>query len=168
MGFDVHLIPTRAGAPREVVNPFTREHVMTRPMEMSDDERARVLEAVARHGGRLDARGSGVVSIEGKATVDMTALGMAVVRGDLEAACRLLFDVAHAGGLVAASDAGPSLVTSAETYARVNALCAEDPALRDVLGDELEVVTSAAEMATHLRASFDQAVAYSRHAMDAE
>ncbi len=161
MGFELMLRGTRRASPREVRNPFTGQLQMHAPVAMSETELQGTLAVLARHGGRLDECGSGLVRLEGAALQfsGFNAEGDLIkVIGDLRVACRVLFDLAAAGQMAILPDSGHGLVTSSEALARAQQLGEE-------LGTPVFVVENAEALATALTSECESARAYAEQAV---
>jgi hypothetical protein len=154
MGYELSLQPTRRGPLRDARNPFTGAVQPMAPLEMSPEELHAALAVLERHGGKLDARGGGLVRLE-RAMLEFSGFGLTgdlvKVSGDLAGACACLFDLATAGQLVIAPDDG-AFVTTAEALAR-----ARD--LEDELGTSV-LVASVEELVTKLAPNQAAAMAY--------
>jgi hypothetical protein len=161
MAFELMLRGTRRASPREVRNPFTGLLQMHAPLVMSDAELQASLAVLARHGGRLDEGGGGLVRLEG-AALEFSGFNeegdLVKVNGDLHVACRLLFELAAAAQMAILPDGGDGLVTSREALVRAQQLERE-------LGSPVVVVENAEALATALAAACDGARAYAERAV---
>lgn len=164
MGFEVHLRGSRRGAPREVRNPFTGALVTHAPLVMSAEEHSAALAVLARY-GELDEDGGGQIALEG-AALELSGFdeqgALVKVLGDLDVACRALFELATAGELLIVPDEGDAFVTTAGALARARQLATSD----DTFGPFVLVATPEA-LAAALTASCDHARDYTAHALDA-
>ncbi len=147
MPFEVMLQGTHRGAPVERKNPFTGEAIRVAPYEMTHKELSAVREVLREHGAEssLDVQlGDASVSF-GRLDREGALVG---VRGNIATWARFLFDVAQAGALaIVPTNEGPVMVTAA----------AGDRVKADEVHDEVVVVSSGEEIASHLAADYGAA-----------
>jgi hypothetical protein len=161
MAFELMLRGTRRASPREVRNPFTGQLQTIAPLVMSEAEFEASVAVLARHGGRLDEDGGGLVRLEG-AALEFSGFDeegdLVKVIGDLHVACRVLFELAVAGQMAILPDSGDGLVTSGAALVRAQQLEQE-------LGSPVVVVEDAEALAAALTAECDAARAYAERAV---
>lgn len=132
MAYVFSLTGTRRGPDREAINPFTAKLAMLPTFLMSDEERAAVLEVVARHGGAIEG-GRGSVILPGAEMTfedfDGPHFGVSIT-GAIEPAIAILFEMATVGRLVVMNnhekcDEPVPVVTTTEAAAQSKASRAE-------------------------------------------
>lgn len=150
MPFEVMLRATHPGAPVERINPFTGKLASVVPLEMTDAELAALLDVIRRHDGTAD---NGIRLADASLSwTNFDREGAHVgLRGNPASFTRVLFELAHAGGLAIAScAAAPIATTSAAALARLRTC--------DELSDEPAVVVADARaLADHLAADLRDA-----------